>query len=349
MFRGLYMAAGAMATETKRVDVLANNIANADTNGYKRNQVVTGPFKEILISIIDDKSPGSGKGSVPPGGLSEAVAEGGGVRLRTRGKYLVLDTPRGKSYSTEADLTVSAEGYLITKSGNNVLGSRGRIHVGSLQNLYIDENGSVYSNGQIVDRLQLYYAPGIIGTLNGGSSINSVVTSFMQGSLRETNRALDLAIKGEGFFCVRVRGEERYTRDGSFVIDSDGYLSTVEGHRVVGDMGDIYVGDQKVDIHTDGEMYTDDLFWDRLKLVTFEYPEELLKAGDNLYIADRDNYYKYGMEGEVLQGFLETSNINAVKEMVNMITAFRSYEANQRIITAYDEVIGKSVNEVGRV
>ena len=59
MFRGLYMAASAMVTEVKRVDVLANNIANADTNGYKGDRVVTGPFREVLISRINDDTPHS--------------------------------------------------------------------------------------------------------------------------------------------------------------------------------------------------------------------------------------------------------------------------------------------------
>lgn len=346
MLRGLYMAAGAMATEVKRVDVLANNIANADTNGYKGDRVITGPFKEVLISIINDKCPD--RGLVPRGGIS-ASAEGGRIMLETRGRFLVLDTPRGKSYSTEAALTVNNEGYLITTSGNYVLGANGRIQVGDIQSVYLDQNGGVYSNGYPVDRLQLFSAPGVIGTLNGGSALNSVNTSFIQGNLKETGRTLDLAIKGEGFFCVRAQGEERYTRDGSFVIDTEGYLSTVDGFRVVGDMGDIYIGDEDIDIHTNGEIYSGDLFGDRLKMVTFDRPEELRKVGDNLYTADGDNNYRYGIEGEVLQGFLEASNINAVKEMVNMITAFRTYEANQRVVTAYDEVLGKAVNEIGRV
>jgi flagellar basal-body rod protein FlgF len=340
------MAAGAMATEIKRVDVLANNIANADTNGYKGDRVITGPFREVLISRINDDSPESVYART--GGLMAAV-EGDSIRVETRGRFLVLETPRGKSYSTEAALTVNPEGYLITKSGNFVLGERGRIRAGSLQNIYIDRNGTVYSYGNPVDRLRMFSAPGVIGTLNGGSVINDVVTSFMQGSLRETGRPLDLAIRGDGYFCVRVGSQEMYTRDGSFVKDSEGYLSTVEGYRVVGDMGDIYIGDETVDIRANGEMYSGDFFWDRLKLVTFERPSELRKVGDNLYSAAADNNYMYGIEGEVLQGFLEASNINAVKEMVNMITAFRTYEANQRVVMAYDEVIGKAVNEVGRV
>ncbi len=340
------MAASAMATETQRVDVLANNIANANTNGYKGDRVITGPFREVLISIINDNS--LDRGLSPASGLS-VTAEGDRIRLETGGRHLVLDTPRGRSYCTEAELMVNPEGYLITSSGNYVLGVNGRIQAGDIQNLYIDGSGSVYSGGQLVDRLNMFWTRGAIGTLNGGSALNEVATSFMQGNIRETNRSLDMAIEGEGYFCVRVDGQERYTRDGSFVIDSEGYLSSVEGYRVVGDMGGIYIGDQEFEINKNGEIYSGDYFLDRLKLVTFSKPEELQKVGDNLYMAREDNTYDYGVQGQVIQGFLEASNINAVKEMVNMITAFRTYEANQRVISAYDEVIGKAVNEVGRV
>lgn len=340
------MAAGAMATENKRADVLANNMANADTNGYKRDRVVTGPFKEVLISIINDRD--VLKNSIQSRGVL-SIKEGERIRLETRGQFLVINTPRGKSYSTEAALEVNDEGFLITTGGNYVLGTEGRIRVGNMQDLHIDENGGVYSNGYPADRLRLHSAPGVIGTLNGGPVINSVAVSFEQGSLRETNRALDLAIKGEGFFCVRANGDERYTRDGSFLIDAEGYLSTSEGHRVVGDLGDVYIGQQDMDIDRNGEISVDDLFWDRLKLITFERPEELRKIGDNLYAAGGDNNYWYGIDGEVLQGFLETSNVNPIKEMVSMLAAFRTYEANQRVIAAYDEIIGKAVNEVGRV
>lgn len=346
MFRGLYMAASAMVTEVKRVDVLANNIANADTNGYKGDRVVTGPFREVLISRINDDTPHSIYART--GGLT-AETEGDRIRVETRGRFLVIETPRGRSYATEAALTVNDEGYLVTTSGNYVLGENGRIRVGGPEQLYIDQGGSVYSYGNPVGRLRMFTAPGVIGTVNGGSVLNEVVTSFMQGSMKETNRPLDLAIKGDGYFCVRVDGREKYTRDGSFVIDSEGYLSTAEGYRVVGDMGDIYIGDEEIDIRTNGEIYSGDLFWDRLKLVTFDRPKELRKVGDNLYEAREYSSYRYGIEGEVLQGFLETSNINAVKEMVNMISAFRTYEANQRVVMAYDEIMGKAVNEVGRV
>ena len=66
-------------------------------------------------------------------------------------------------------------------------------------------------------------------------------------------------------------------------------------------------------------------------MVTFDRPEELRKLGDNLYTADGDNNYRYGIEGEVLQGVFGGFQHKSVKEMVNMITAFRTYEANQRV------------------
>lgn len=346
MLRGLYMAASAMSTETKRVDVLANNIANADTNGYKRDEVITGPFREVLISKINDRGPDR---LLASSGRLSVERQDDKIRLEISGRYFVIDTLPGKSFCRETELTVNPEGYLVTTSGNYILGSGGRIQPGSMENLYIDQSGAVYSNGRLLDRLQLNTAPGVIGTLNGGAAINKVVTSFLQGNLKETFRSLDMAIKGDGFFCLRVDGTEMYTRDGSFVTDSEGYLSSAEGYRVIGDMGWVYIGDEEFRLRSDGEIYSDDYFIDRLKLVTFERPQELEKVGDNLYRTVGGNIPYIGIQGEVLQGFLESSNINTIKEMVSMISAFRDYEANQRVITAYDETMGKAVNEVGRV
>lgn len=343
------MAASAMSAETKRVDVIANNIANANTSGYKRDDLITGPFREVLISKLNDYGPDRFRGMATATGVEVDMREDT-VELTSRGRYFVIDTIRGKSYSTEAQLTVDPEGFLVTTSGNYILGSSGqRVRPGSMEGLYIDQNGGVYSNGQLVDRLQRFSAPGVIGTLNGGAAVNKVVTSHRQGSLNQTDRPLDMAIKGDGFFCIRVDGQEMYTRDGSFVIDSEGYLATADGHRVIGDMGWLYIGEERFQLHQNGEFYSDDYFLDRLKLVTFERPEELEKVGDNLYRAREDNIPYIGIQGQVLQGFLETSNINAVKEMVSMISAFRDYEANQKVIAAYDQTVDKAVNEVGRV
>jgi len=346
MLRGLYTAAKSMSTENKRVDILANNIANADTNGYKKDLVVTSPFSEVLISRLNDNSINDKFQPLERVSLESTQK---GFKIETGGSYLVMETSRGKSYSTNAGVEVSPEGYLITTTGNFVMGQKGKIRVSNTQKLSIDERGTVFSDGEPVDRLQLSTAPNMIGTLNAGARADDIVTSFMQGSIKQTNCPTDLAIKGKGFFTVMVDGEERYSRDGSFGIDNRGFLVTKDGYKVMGEEGEIWIDEGSMEVRSDGEVYADGEWIDRLKLVSLDNPEALMKIGNNLYKARDEARISPGVEGEVLQGFIETSNVNTIKEMVNMVTAFRSYEANQRIVMAYDSMIEKAANEIGRV
>lgn len=345
MIRGLYTSATSMATEVKRIDVLANNVANVDTNAYKRDMVVTGPFLEMLISRMNDGS--TSQVSRPFKGVS-CENTGETLRIETEGTYFIIDTPRGKSFSTGAELTVSEEGYLITTSGNYILGNNGRIRVWSMEGLDVDRSGAVRVNGRMADRLRMFSGPKVIGTLNGGAAVSEVVTDFVQGNFKETGNPADFAIKGEGFFVLEADGEERYTRDGSFVIDAEGFLTSKDGHRVIGERGEIWIGGSSMEVLGNGEIYVEGDYVDTLMLAAFEDPKHAVKVGDNFYRAREDAQMKQP-DGEILQGFLESSNINAVKEMVNMMTAFRAYETNQRVVMAFDEMIGKAVNEVGKV
>lgn len=346
MIRGLYTAAKSMSTETKRVDVLSNNIANADTNGYKKDLVITGPFSEVLISRLNDNSI-KDRFQAFKGVSMEST--GKGLKVETGGAYMVIGTPRGKSYNTQAELEVSPEGYLITTTGNSIMGEKGKIRVNSFEDLFIDERGTVFSGGQPVDKLQLFAGPNIIGTLNAGARTDEIVTSFMQGSIKVTNCSTDFAIKGKGFFTVAVDGEERYTRDGSFGIDAEGYLVTKEGYRVMGESGEIWIDEGSMEVRSNGDVYVEGEWIDRLKLVDVENPEALMKTGNNLYNTRDEARIRSGIDGEILQGFIESSNVNSVKEMINMLTAYRSYESNQRVVMAYDNMINKAVNEIGRV
>ncbi len=345
MIRGLYTAAKSMSTEVRRVDVLANNIANVDTNGFKKDYVITGPFKEVLISRLNDSSLTDRYQTF--GGVS-AESTGKGLKVETSGAYLVIDTPRGKGYHTRAEIEVNPEGYLITATGNYIMGLQGRIRVDSPGTMSIDDTGTVFSGGRPVDRLRLFTGPNVIGTMNAGARTDDIVTSFMQGSIKVTSNTTDLAIRGEGFFTVSVDGEERYTRDGSFGIDAEGFLVTKDGYRVMGEEGQVWIDEGSMDVMSNGEIYVDGEYVDTLKLVKAENPEALVKIGDNLYKAREEARLNYVPEGEVLQGFIEASNVSSVKEMVGMLTAFRSYEANQRIVTAYDSILEKAVNEIGR-
>jgi flagellar basal-body rod protein FlgG len=157
-------------------------------------------------------------------------------------------------------------------------------------------------------------------------------------------------LQGKGFFSVETPNGERYTRSGEFTLDSEGFITTKEGYKVQGQNGPIQVDGENIIINEDGQVFSDGIEIDALKLVDFNDYALLKKEGDALYIdlsGDAGNIKE--SEGLVLQGSFEASNVNSVKMMVEMITMLRSYEANQKVIKTHDELLGKSVNEIGRV
>ena len=123
---------------------------------------------------------------------------------------------------------------------------------------------------------------------------------------------------------------------------------TKEGNIVLGQNGAIRLEQGDIRIDDAGNIYVNDEFIDQLRILEFDNPESLKKVGDNL-LERTDGTTEKNFEGQVIQGFLETSNVNVVREMVDMITATRTYEANQKAIQTHDETLGKAVNEVGKI
>ncbi|MCG8502752.1 MAG: flagellar hook-basal body complex protein [Firmicutes bacterium] len=193
-----------------------------------------------------------------------------------------------------------------------------------------------------------------IGSMSLGSDVVQVYTDFTQGRLIKTDKATDMSFKNSdsSFFAVSVPGEEgdteMYTRNGSWTISEDGYLITREGYKAVGLYGPIYLASDEFVVQEDGSIYLDDEYIDTLKIVDFVDTEQLQKYGEHLVGAPDDAQIGQ-FEGQVAQGFIEGSNINTIEEMLEVITLMRSYEANQKVIKAYDESLGKIINEAGRI
>lgn len=183
---------------------------------------------------------------------------------------------------------------------------------------------------------------------------------FEQGNLQQTSNPLDLALSGPGFFVVKgPNGEECYTRDGSFKLDAEGNLVTTDGYRVQGDSGDIQIpaGASNISVAQDGTITyiqageTEPQEAGRkLRIVQFPNPAGLERIGRNLYRAtaasgeaqDVDN--SQGQSVSVEQGFLESSNVQVVEEMVSLITAQRAYELNSKAVQASDEMLSIANN-----
>ena len=124
----------------------------------------------------------------------------------------------------------------------------------------------------------------------------------------------------------------------------------MEGHEVVGEYGPIYVGQEDFHVDPEGNIWQNGQFVNRLQLIDFEDATLLEKVGDNLFVNNSPEANPaLEFEGEVLQGYIEASNVDLLEEMSNMIVAARSYEAAQRVLQMIDSTLSKTVNEVGSV
>jgi len=203
-------------------------------------------------------------------------------------------------------------------------------------------------------RLEGRYSPGEVGTFSPGVMVDGVEVDFSPGPLEETGRSTDLALvdragQPPSFFAVQVGGEIRYTRNGHFRVGSTGYLETAEGYPVLGESGPLRVGEGRWRVDSQGRVWVEEQEVDRLLLRSFGQPQALQRLENNLFAAPAGALPQVVAEVEVKQGFLEKPNLDAVREIVDMLAALRTYEAGQKVIQVQDELLGKVVNELGSV
>ncbi len=267
MIRGLYTGASGMRAQEHRLDALANNLANVDLSGYKKDISVHKAFPELLIRRFEDD-----------------------------GEY--------------------------------------RFNLGSVDT-----------------------SP-VVGKLGMGVEYNESYTDFEQGSLKVTENKFDLALDDEGFFSIDTPWGVRYTRNGSFWLGKEQILETKDGYPVLGDSGIIKITKNEVTIDKLGrvwQMSTGDIepeLVDTLHLVGFARNRFLRKEGSSFWSANEFSGEERNLDGAkrpgVLQGFLEGSNVNPVREMVNMIEVNRAYEANQKTISTHNGLLDRLINQVAK-
>lgn len=258
MIKGLYSAYTGMVNQEHRMDVLTNNLANVNTNGYKKEGATAQSFDSILAYKIKDNS----------------------------------------------------EGYRLAKR---------------------------------------------IGVNNPGVKIGEGYTDFSQGPLKTTENTYDLALTDKGFFAVQFTDKAgndsvKYTRDGNFTLTSNGELVTQDGDFVLDENGSSIKIDPLKDtqINTSGQIIQDGRAVATIQVTDFADYNYLERYGENYY-QPIDGAEEIEAAGKVYSGYLETSNISVVSEMVNMITVSRAYETNQKVITTFDGTLDIAANQIGRV
>jgi flagellar basal-body rod protein FlgG len=217
---------------------------------------------------------------------------------------------------------------------------------------------------------QKFYVPPDVGKLGTGAILDRVTTVHEMGSLEETENPTDLAVTGKAYFAIQTEQGVRFTKDGRFQINEDGYLITRSGDRVLGFQGGAPASlstimnesgpttgmvpirvDNASSFHIDdnGEVWQNhEATGQRLIKAAFENTNQIQKEGNSRYRLIEGNAV-YDGTNTIKQGFLEASNINIVSEMVNLIKVSRAYESNSKILTGIDERLGQAVREVGQL
>lgn len=208
-----------------------------------------------------------------------------------------------------------------------------------------------------------YWAvPKKLGGMSMGVHIGETYTDYSQGSYKVTDNKTDFALDGDGFFAISYTDKAgntsvKYTRDGAFTINTQGYLVTKDGDFVLNANGAMTTNPnayiqvdptKEITVDESGNIYQDRQLVGTIGTVDFADYDYLAKYGENLYdIVDGGTIIQ--STAKVNQGCIEASNVNVVSEMVNMITISRAYQAGQKVINSVDETLDKTVNQVGRV
>ncbi|MFP4164779.1 MAG: flagellar basal-body rod protein FlgF [Chitinispirillaceae bacterium] len=180
---------------------------------------------------------------------------------------------------------------------------------------------------------------------------DGVYVDHSEGTMRQTKSPLDLCIKGSGFFKVMTAEGVRYTRNGNLSLNPEGLLVTSDGSKLMGTEGYIRVDkNTPIRVTDSGEVLQGGESKGAIKVVDFAKPYEMRRSGESRFAPLDPEAMELKSAGYVLkQGFLETSNVDVIRNMVSMISAYRNFEADQKALHAQDETLQKAVNQVGRI
>ena len=266
--KNIWVPLSGQIAQQRKVETIANNIANANTNGFKKDQLA---FKEHLT----------------------ALSKGADI----------VDLPR-KEWRPDD--------FYRSQGGENA---------------FVKVDGSY--------------------------------TDFEQGPLKPTNNPLDMALFGKGFFEVLTPNGIRYTRSGNFSINKEGELVTPQGFKVIGASAEDSIESpnsitplkipltSKININKQGEIFNKDGLIGKISVSEFKDLHTLKKEGGNLFINNHpENKLTENISTTVNQGFVEGSNVNAIKEMSELINAHRHFENIQKAVKTYDQISGQIVNDI---
>lgn len=193
-------------------------------------------------------------------------------------------------------------------------------------------------------------------TMGGPAPVKFVLDTglardFSQGTMRTTGNSLDVAIEGQGFFQITTADGPRYTRDGRFTLDASGQLTTQRGEILVGEGGAILVNTQNgpISISKDGIISQAGQRIGAVRPVQFASLSSLEKTGDGLYRNTANGQPTPATTAQLHQGMLEGSNVNAIKEITDMIEVSRAYERMARLVEQTAKLSENAISRLGKL
>ena len=173
------------------------------------------------------------------------------------------------------------------------------------------------------------------------SAASATAVDITPGPVHETGSAYDLAIDGDGLFALQTDRGLRFTRDGRFEVAPDGRLLSAGGHPVMGRSGPLVLPGEELLVSERGQVFSEGQFVDELFIAQFEPGDELRREPDGLLVASTGP--RMAAEPNVRQGYLEDANVSVVREMTQMMTGFRAYEASAAALRYTDGTLGKLI------
>jgi flagellar basal-body rod protein FlgF len=239
---------------------------------------------------------------------------------------------------------------MISGSGINVM-----VNAATRQTRRLDSAvrniANVDTTGFKAERLRFLEGSAGAGTAEGKPDQRPATTiDYSQGAMQKSGNVLDMAINGEGFLALQTKDGVAYTRDGRATLNENGELVSLTGEYILGRAGKITISGDDIQITENGAVRVDGNEVDTLKIVSFKEPSALIKLNARLYRNPDDVAgAREGEDPQVRSGCLELSNVQVIREMVEMINIQRTFESYQKTIQTIDEQDKASTSRIGKL